>query len=299
MVKINNPDGDGEELFAALKSKVSEMARSYNETAIPELGGLSPDECHELLVVPWEAKGAPLKLNRGLSLAELEESPFFRHTRAFLLDLNETGGAKLTATGNLTRAFVASQIDNFCNAEEKETLLDICKVINETDLFRLHVSRIVCQVGGLIGRSKGKFQVRKKHLSLLKPERAGDLFAHLFHSFFRQFNLAYLSRLMGEFSGIQHRIAYSLYRLWSHEDRWIGLEELPGIALFEADRREVEHAITGHTYQTLERITEFRLIYPLEYWGFVETRDEDSVRKLKTFCRVTPLFRKAIRFEFE
>lgn len=299
MVNFKDPGGAEEQLFEALKRKIEEMTRGHNDAPIADLGGLSPNECDALLYTPWDADDCPIKVDKALPLAEFEKSPFFRRTRAFLIDLHESGGAKVTATGNLTRTSVASQFDNFYTAEEKEEIMAVCKVINEEDLFRLHISRVVSQTGKLIGRTKGKFQVRKNHLPLLQPERAGDLFSHLFHKFFRQFNIEYLSFYGQEFPGIQQRIAYSLYRLWSHDDRWIGQNELPNIALFEQDRREIEATIAGNEYQTLEMVAFRKLINPLEIWGFVETREEKDSRKLKEFVRPTPLFRKVVRFEFK
>ena len=83
-----------------------------------------------------------------------------------------------TARGNLNRKSVKLMFDRLTISEDyKKEILKYNKVINEEDVFVLHMPRVVCQSAGLIHKRKSKFLVPKKRHSLLSDEKAGELYA--------------------------------------------------------------------------------------------------------------------------
>ena len=164
-------------------------------------------------------------------------------------------------------------------------------MINEQDVWALHVVRVVCQSAGLVHQRKTKFLVPKKHYILLSDERAGELYALLFKAYFKEFSLAYGDR-MPTLACIQHTIPYSVYRLGKIADRYRGIEELAHEILLPAVRKEVQEAISS-SYLKMEWILGRRIIKPLEKFGLLECKRKqlkgyseiEAVRKTELFDR--------------
>jgi hypothetical protein len=53
--------------------------------------------CRSLCLADWQDPNGPLRLNRKLSLAELQSATFFLNTRQLFLALQEQGGTAATA----------------------------------------------------------------------------------------------------------------------------------------------------------------------------------------------------------
>src|SRR3954468_19454961 len=112
----------------------------------PQPGFLSRLEayCRSLCEANWQDPGGPLRLNRDLSSADVQNASFFQNTRQFLLALQEQKGTAGTATGNLNRVFVRHMLDRVALSPlQRQTILEVNKVINEQDLWALHLSRVV------------------------------------------------------------------------------------------------------------------------------------------------------------
>ena len=62
------------------------------------------------------------------------------------------------------------------DAKDRISTIRCNKVLNEEDVFSLHIIKIVCEIGKLInGRSK-RFLVSGKYKNLLADEKAGELY---------------------------------------------------------------------------------------------------------------------------
>ena len=84
------------------------------------------------------------------------------------------------------------------------------KVINEEDVFPLHIIKNVCQIGKLISRRNKRFTVPKKSQLLLEDEKAGELYFHLFAIYFRRFDLSYCDGFP-KLENIQGTFDYTFY----------------------------------------------------------------------------------------
>src|SRR5579859_8093599 len=106
---------------------------------------------HGLLVANWLDPQGPLRLNPKLALADLASATFFQTTRIFLAGLDESNGAEATASGNHNRIFVRQMFDRVPLPNlRRESTLAVCKVINEQDVWSLHLARIASELAGLV-----------------------------------------------------------------------------------------------------------------------------------------------------
>ena len=285
----------GDQSFESVEDaneKLQEIMKARNAAPDAELGGLSPDQVSRLIYLSWDDDNFPLKFNNKLELSELKNSVFFANAAICLKTLVELKNENTaTAAGNLNRKFVKLIFDRLIIPEDqKKFTLEYNKVINETDVFPLHIVRVVCQAAGLIHKRKNKFLVPRKHYSLLADEKAGELFHMLFHSYFRKFNVGYLDRL-AELDCIQHTIAYSIYRLGEIADSYRSVKELSSKILLPSVLTEVRGEISK--YVKVEWILRSRIFEPLKNFGLVECEYKqfkgyslvDAVRKTELFDR--------------
>ncbi|MCD6393666.1 MAG: hypothetical protein J7M40_09170 [Planctomycetes bacterium] len=272
--------------------KLQEVMKARNAAPDAELGGLSPDQVSRLIYLSWDDDGFPLKFNKKLELSEPKNSVLFANAVICLNTLVELKNENTaTAAGNLNRKFVKLIFDRLIIPEdEKKSILEYNKVINETDVFPLHIARVVCQSAGLIHKRKNKFLVPKKYHSLLADERAGELYVLLFNSYFTKFNIGYVDRLP-ELASIQHTIAYSIHRLGEIADSYTDVKRLSEEILLPSVLKEVRGGISK--YVKIEWILRSRILEPLIDFGLVECKYKqfkgyssvDAVRKTQLFDR--------------
>ena len=111
---------------------------------------MNTENIMRFLGVPTLEEG-PTRISSTLPLEDVRGVLVLRHARLVIEALEMGGGAKLTATGNLSRQFVMEMLDRFDWPEyEKEYILGFNKVVNETDFTPLHYLRVLmqrCEVG--------------------------------------------------------------------------------------------------------------------------------------------------------
>lgn len=281
---------------------IEEFARlvaEQNRRPLPELGGLSPDQAFLLHNCGWWADPFPIRLEPNLSFEQVGQTQFFHNVRAFLQAVEAFEGAPTTAKGNLTRAFVAHMLDLLAlRPGYLEMIRQVCKVINESDVWPLHIVRAVCQVGGLVRKRHKRFVVTRKARGMLQEDRAGALYHHLFDTMFREFNLAYLTRV-DEVPGIQETVPYELYRIaqlplgQDHD-----ADSLVPTVFGPVVRQEI--ATYSSQEDTPQWLLKNFLLRPLESFGLVEIvagkRKPPSI-DLMNHVRRLPLFDAFIGFE--
>lgn len=278
-----------------LQRAADRVTARYNRTPQRELQGLSPVKVERLLRSDWESPDAALHLDEALELDDLAGARILHNARRFLAELREAGGTRATQAGNLNRKFVGKMVERLAWPPGfRENLHRYNKVVNEGDAFPLHVLRVLLETAGLLARRKGAFRVTRKAEPLLAEERAGALYAHLFRTHFRRFNLAYLDRA-DEAPGFQHTVAVTLYRFGRRGAPWRRPEELVADLLLAAVRERIP---AGEGWDRAALILETRLLRPLELFGLAELREEPGERPYLplTRWRKTPLFDRFLRF---
>jgi hypothetical protein len=136
----------------------------------------------------------------------------------------------------------------------------------------------------------------RKSESLLTAEGAGRLYALLFYTYFRKFNLGYLDRIP-ELEEFQQTAAFSLYHLGRLARNWCDPLELAPQLLIPAVAQRIPEMPYGNLAYLLVRI---RLFQPLAEFGLIACRYTgkglDHRRQLAG-VRVTPLFHEFLLFD--
>jgi hypothetical protein len=252
---------------------------------------------HALVAADWNHSSGPLRLNAGLKLDDLPQANFFLNSRIFLEALADGGGTDATASGNLNRNFVNGIFDCLeIDVPFRRMTREVCKVINEQDVWPLHLARIVCEMARLAARRKKRFRITKAGLEMLPDGQAGPLFRELFIAYFRQFDLRYDFHLR-EVSGIQHTMAVILWRLNSIGGSWMPVRGLAPLILMPQVYAELRHSMTSQ-YDTEEWILAGYVLNPLSKFGLIETKKKGDGFGIdaKDFIRTTPLWQKFITF---
>lgn len=251
-----------------------------------------------LMDAEWESPSGPVRLRDDLPLSQLAGSRFFTESRLFLRLLHEDKGAQLTPQGNLTRACVASLAERMPWPHEHMSQLNrmLTKVVNELDVFPLHLIHIVCEVGGLVTKRRNRLTASRKAVELSADDQAGRLFRHLFIAFFRRFRLDYLSPFR-DTPQIQATIAMILWTLQISADHWTSDADLARAALLPALRRKAD-AVSSLPDASTD-ILASEVLGPLVWFGLLECSisDQDWPRSEETRkYRKTPLFDQFLSF---
>lgn len=291
-----NGERSDDELLAELLSRLAlEWAHEYNTTPLDELGGLTPLQAHQLMYTEVDDPACPLKLADDLSEEEVLSSRFFRNARLFLATMDEMGGVKATQAGNLPRKFVAAIFPRLEIEEWKRQFIENYKVINEADLWPLHKARVVCEVGRLLSRRKGRFRLTKKAKGLLAGP-AGALYRHLFYTYFYRYNIAY--RWGGrEYPEIQAFANFGLYRLGQLCQQWQSPKRITEEIYIKGLLIEEEE--DPSPYPDLEWAVESTFLRPLTEFGLLEQRrGKVEPISMNRRYRVTRLFDRFLIFEW-
>jgi len=275
---------------------LNEIEEKKKTAPDPNRGNLTPQQITRFQDYYWGDAEFPLQFNHDLSLNEVNQSMFFRNTVLFLNKLIEfKDKPTATAKGNLNRKFVKVMFDEMeLDEEYRDFTARYHKVLNEDDVFPLHISRIVCECAGLIKKRSNKITVLKKHYPLLSEEKAGELYYILFDAYFNKFNLSYLDRLP-EMEGVQETLDFSLYRISVLCDKYQSVENMFYEAFLPAIINEIEEVATE--YVRKEWYLTSRIIRPLDGFGLVECKYKseekpshiDQVKKTSLFDKFISL----------
>lgn len=271
--------------------------RAYNAAPQLKLGELSPDQMRPLLYGDWHT-GEGLRITTDLTCDEVAGSDFLFNTRVVLGALRDDGPAAATATGNFSRGFVAKMVDRMRLAgDPPRYFLDRRNVLNEKDIWPLHIVRLVLSLSGLIARRKG-FRISKRGKLLLSDDHAGELYALLFRTYYRELNLGYTDGL-GERPELQSSIAYSFWILGRLANDWVDCEELSGYVWLHRLGDPAPPSLPELPREARWRTMAW-LIHPLIAFGLLEERDvpDNSLLGTRVEVRKASLFDRFLRFRF-
>ena len=230
-----------------------------------------------------------------LTLSHLSAAPFFYNSRTLLQTIHAAGGVKATVAGNLTRAFVASLCELFrFPPDYLEDHRQVSKVLNEEDLYEVHVPRVVLELAGLLARRKGVFRVTRKGERLLGEEAAGRLYAALVTAFFTKLNLGYLDRFDND--SFQWTVGFALWLLGQIGDRWATVEALEPGLIHPLIREDLAPRAS---WSPAHMVLECRLLEPLVGFGLLERREIPQEEAWRHECeyRKSPLFDRVLAFD--
>ena len=234
----------------------------------PQMAGLSWEQMIQIVRANWDDEHGPISFNKGLKPEYLHEVEILGRARTLLRAVFEAGGVEATVAKNLNRKFVSVMVERMSWPEGYVEQLHIMnKVLNEQDVFPLHVVRLLLGFSGLLALKKGLFAATKKGEKMLKDDHAGVLYYSLFKAMFKKLNLAYLDR-MPPVSSFQETISYSLFLLSKMGKTWKRTDEVAPKIVLEPVRQEMENTrIPVHWFLSN------RLFRPLQEFGLLELRE--------------------------
>ena len=295
-------DKDVEELLRNGNGELQEILGRFLDEFMFEpnsdMEGLTPLQAALLASSDLSSPDSAIQLNEKLELSDIENVPQFVNARRFLQSLSSSNGTKATAAGNLNRRFVAEMMEAMDIDEITiETAKFNNKVINETDLMPVHVTRILLDVSKLIRETKGRFKATKKGRGLLVDSKAGELYCLLFRTLFQEISLDYLHG-GPENPYLQFTIGYTFYMLQALATDWVCLTDIANKLLSPMALNEIpdDPLIDFAIFQI-----DVCILGPLEQFGLIERRDlptDDPDRTIYEF-RVSKLFDKFIQFHLD
>lgn len=195
-----------------LEKHLEELMHKQNFKSLPAFEGYTPDDMQYILYDTF-GKDSPIKLLK-LSEADYKEIPLLNQIKYLMQIVESQGELKLTAKGFLPTKVVIDIYDQgFIKDEFVE--LGLAKVYKEMDLISINLTRILCEVSGVLKMQKNKLSISKKGAKLLKND--SELFLLIFTVFGSKFNWAYYDGYESERIG-QLGFGFSLVLLQKYGD---------------------------------------------------------------------------------
>jgi hypothetical protein len=242
------------------------------------------------------ASNPAIRLEPNLTATEISASAVTANALSLLRRAAETGGLKLTATGNLSRTVV----EEMCGAMEwpaynKDELVWYYKVINEPDFLPLHFVRILTQAAKLLRTHRGRLVPTRLGKRMLALEHHGPLQAVLFHVAFWHLNLAYFDRYALD-SWPLTQVGVILWSLSASAHDWLPRETLTRLCTSPViDVLEWEWDLGSSAMEA-------RILRPLVWFGLLESRTEPrSPTEVvdRRLYRKAPVFDRFVEFDVQ
>jgi hypothetical protein len=244
----------------------------YNRTPREELGGLSPEQTYDLLHTDWTEPGGVFSLNDSLMDIEARAVRFVKNSIKFLEQVREKNGLPTTNAGNLKRKAVSRFMEILEFDEDRlEDIREYNEVINESDVVRLHILRVVLEVGDLLTEKNGAFTATTKAEDFLDSDNPSEFMVYLFETYFKNFNISYYSRGR-EWPEIQNTLPFTFYQLSEFDSEWKDENEILDrvtLPVIEEKAEEIDEQFLSLHYST-------RVFRPLIRFNLLEKRKIES-----------------------
>ncbi len=160
-----------------------------NAVPLDDFDGFSPDEMSTIIYSPF-AEECSVRIRSQIDAQVLDQSPIFQIAKHILKVTNDTGGLKLTSTGNLSPGLV-NEIYARKYIVDPMIELGITKLNQEIKWNVLHSAKIVLKMSKLIRTYKGKLLLTTQTKKYLMNGEYSKLFHIFLNTFTTQFNWAY------------------------------------------------------------------------------------------------------------
>ncbi len=288
-------DAQGD-ILSFINNMVKMSIDRFKNISYKKIGGLSRSQLMRLLNDDWNDPNGCVQLNSSLPLEAFDHSELLNNARTFLIALKELGKVKATTAGNLNRKFVTQILETVEMSEEsREDIYRFNKVFNEEDVPPLHIIRILLELAKLIKCSKGQFTLTRNGQKYMEEENAGALFALLFRTNFKAFNLAYCDRMEAN-DDLQATVAFSLYKVGKLAGKWISPKKLTPMIILPKVRNTILRADDPYN---LEWMVDSRIFSHLITMGLLEKKELSTESKYMRpfYLRKTALYDRFMRFD--
>jgi hypothetical protein len=180
-----------------------------------DFAGLSSEQMHRLLYFPFDS---PDLVSFPETLSEEPSAPILTLFNLLVEAIGEQG-LKPTVKGNLPRSLCRETALAFWGEEAYRHKTRHGDINKERDFFKLHVTRLVAEMAGLVRKYKGRFILSRNCRSLLSQGGLPAIYPRLFQAYARKFNWAYWSGYR-EIPFIQQSFLFALYLLNRYGDDW-------------------------------------------------------------------------------
>lgn len=131
-------------------------------------------------------------------------------------------------------------------------------------------------------------------------EHSGELYSHLFTTYFRSMNIAYLPNSWQDFNHVQESVPYTLFRLQEIASGWTSGEKLFRETLLTTAKTKIFESLISD-FENPEDLFYDLVLRPLVLFGIIESKltgKTDTWFPRPNQFRKTPLFDKALLFKF-
>jgi hypothetical protein len=263
----------------------------------PIWASLEFDSFCRLQLEPGEPDAA-ISFAQDLTAAEVASVPIAKNALLMLEAADASGGLKLTANGNLSRAVVwqLAHVTEWAAYDLQETL-EVSKRLNESDVWPLSFLRLLLTDLRLLRKQGGKLVLTVKGRAALASRGEGDLLARMFQETFWRFNLASFDGYPFE-SWPQAEMALCLWclavgaNMWERPARIARFATTPVVEVLE-EKRE----FAGDAF-------EWRVLRFLTFFGVLEAQVEDASPqtpfwKVRRRYRKTPFCDRFLSFDVD
>jgi len=237
------------------------------------------------------ASNQAIRLEPDLTAVDLSGSAVARNAMIFLRRSVETGGLKLTQTGNLSRAVVAEMFGLMEWPDlDKEGAFQFHKVINEPDFLPAHFVRALLQGAKLVRTRRGTLVPSRLGKEMLVQGRHGALQALLFHIALWHLNLSYFDRNPID-AWPQNDVGVVLWSLSASANDWLHPGKLTRLCTVPVA------GVLESAWDLGSFAMESRILRPLTWFGLLETRwaGKAGLGEPRLY-RKTPLFGRFLKF---
>jgi len=285
------PDATADDVLARVNELLRDSMGELNAAPQRELGGLSPAQVYGLMEPEWDGTGV-VRLRRDLPAPALVGVPVLERVRRLLELAEELGGLGRTQAGYLKVAVVREAaaragvgVPGGLHASGPGT-----GRTRELDVWPVHEARTLAELAELLRPRRARFELTRAGREMLQASRAGELFALLFDTCFRRFNIFYGGYF--EWPELQHQIAFTLWRLGDAAAEWSRPADLMHDVVLPF---ALEHAPGEPTALGPDRLLDRYVLRRLEDFGLLERRE--TGRRPDREYRAAPLLRQFLHFD--
>ncbi len=288
-------DGRSFDSVEELQSLVDQHYHKKNSAPVDEFHGLSPEQMHRLLYMPFESP----ELVTFPPVLQVEPKSKAALLLSMLVEEIGEEGIKLTAGGNLGQKFCQETSKSYYKQYPESMMLRL-SVRTEANFEPLHTIRLTAQLAGLVRKYKGHLVLTKKCVKALERDRVRELYPLLMHSYIQKFNWGYRDGY-GEFGLIQQSFLFTLYLLHKYGTRWRPATFYSDnfLRAFPMILQEIEPRRYESSDDTLQQVYILRVLHRFAgFFGLVDIEpvSEDSMKR-EYRVRATALLNEVVEWK--